>query len=106
MAKMVFRYPMDLGTYEWVMMPFGLKNVGATYQRVMNSMFHNFIETFMQLYIDDIIIKYSFENDHIDHLRQSFKRMRKHRLKMNPLKRVFYIHAKDFLGFIVHKMGI
>ncbi|XP_058766321.1 uncharacterized protein LOC131639897 [Vicia villosa] len=52
--KTVFRCPGALGTYEWVVMSFGLKNPGATYQRVMNSMFHDFIENFMQVYIDDI----------------------------------------------------
>lgn len=56
-SKTAFRCPGALGTYEWVVMPFGLKNVGATYQRVMNSMFPDFIEDFMQIYIDDIVIK-------------------------------------------------
>lgn len=57
--KTSFRCTGALGTYEWIVMPFGLKNVGATYQIAMNCMFHDFIETFMQVYIDDIIIKYS-----------------------------------------------
>lgn len=56
-AKTAFRYLSALGTYEWMVMPFGLKNVGVTYQRVMKSIFHDFIETFRQVYIDDIIIK-------------------------------------------------
>src|SRR3954468_4752178 len=87
-------------------MPFGLKNAGATYQRAMNSMFHDFIEKFMQVYIDDIVIKSNSENGHLDHLRQSFERMRKYGLKMNPLKCAFGVHAGDFLGFVVHKKGI
>lgn len=87
-------------------MPFFLKNAGATYHRVMNSMFYDFIETFMQVYTDDIIIKSSSKNGHLDHLRISFKRMRKHRLKMNPLKCAFCVHAGDFLGFVTHKKGI
>jgi hypothetical protein len=49
-------------------MPFGLKNSGATYQRAMNSIFHGFIETFMQIYIDDIVIKSVSGKSHIDHL--------------------------------------
>ena len=61
--KTAFRCPGALGTYEWVVMPFGLKNVGATYQRAMNAMFHDFIEHFMQIYIDDIVIKSSSENE-------------------------------------------
>ena len=83
-SKTAFRCPGALGCYEWLVMPFGLKNVGATYQRAMNSMFHDFIEKFMQVYIDDIVVKSSSEDDHLNHLRQSFERMRQYGLKMNP----------------------
>lgn len=69
----------------------------------MNSMFHDFIDTFMQVYIDDIVIKFAFENGHVDHLRQSFERMRRYILKMNPLKCAFCVQVGDFLGFVVHK---
>src|ERR1051325_3878751 len=88
-AKTAFRCPGALGTYEWVVMPFGLKNAGATYQRAMNSIFHDFIETFMQVYIDDIVIKSISAETHLHHLSQSFERMRKHGLKMNPLNVYF-----------------
>ena len=87
-------------------MPFGLKSVGATYQRAMNSIFHDFTETFMQIYIDDIVVKSVSGKNHIDHLRQFFERLRKHGLKMNPLKCAFCVQAGDFLGFVVHKKGI
>lgn len=72
----------------------------------MNSMFHDFIETFMQVYINDIVIKSSSKDGHLDHLRRSFKRMRKHGLKMNSLKCAFFVHARDFLGFVFYKKGI
>lgn len=101
--KIVFRCPWALETYEWVVFPFGLKNVGVTYQRDMNSMFHDFIDTFMKVYIDDIVIKSSSKDGHINHLRKSFERMRKYGLKMNPLKCAFCVHFGDFLGFVVHK---
>lgn len=55
--KITFRCPGALGPYERVVMPFGIKNAGATYQREMNSIFHDFIDTFMQIYIDDIVVK-------------------------------------------------
>ncbi|WJX26318.1 hypothetical protein P8452_15256 [Trifolium repens] len=105
-AKTAFRCPGALGTYEWVVMPFGLKNAGATYQRAMNSIFHDFIEIFMQIYIDDIVVKSSSSVDHLSHLKRSFERMRKCGLKMNPLKCAFCVRAGDFLGFVVHKKGI
>lgn len=72
----------------------------------MNSIFHDFIETFVQNYIDDIMVKFVSEKSHIDHLRQSFERMRKHGLKMNPLKCAFCVQVGGFLGFMVHKKGI
>jgi hypothetical protein len=87
-------------------MPFGLKNVGATYQRAINLIFHDFIEIFMQVYIDDIVIKSASKDDHLGHLKKSFERTRKCGLKMNPLKCAFGVHAGDFLGFVVHKKGI
>ena len=96
----------SLGTYEWVVMSFGLKKFGATYQRSMNAIFHDFVEHFMQIYIDDIVIKSLSVNVHINHLRRSFKRMRKYGLKMNPLNYTFGVHARDFLGSVVHKKGI
>src|ERR1044072_4154997 len=104
--KTAFRCPGALGTDEWVVMPFGLKNAGATYQRVMNTIFHDFIETFMQVYIDDVVVKSESKNGYLDHLRQAFERMRKHDLKMNPLKCAFGVVACDFLGFVVHKKGL
>jgi hypothetical protein len=55
--KTAFRCPESIGTFEWVVMPFGLKNVGATYQRAMNSIFHDMIGKYMEMYIDDIVVK-------------------------------------------------
>ena len=87
--KIVFRCPRAIGTYEWAVMPFGLKNSRDTYQREMNSIFHDFINTFMQVYIDDIVVKSPSRASHLDHLRQSFIRMREYGLKMNPLTCAF-----------------
>jgi len=55
----------------------------------------------MQIYIDDIIVKSSSEDNHLNHLRRSIERMRLYGLKMNPLKCVFV--QVIFLGFVVHK---
>nr|KYP53986.1 Transposon Ty3-I Gag-Pol polyprotein [Cajanus cajan] len=101
-SKTAFRCPGALGVYEWVMMPFGLKNAGATYQRAMNLIFHDLIGKFVQVYIDDIIVGSKQKEDHLNHLKLSFERMRKHGLKMNPLKCVFGFTAGEFLGFVIH----
>ena len=49
-------------------MPFGLKNIGETYQRAMNAIFHDFIEKFMQVYIDNIMVKSSSQEGNQNHL--------------------------------------
>lgn len=83
-----------------------LKNVGETYQRAMNHMFPDFIEAFMQVYIDDIVIKSSLKNGHLDRLRRSFERMSERGIKINLLKCAFGVHAGNFMGFVVHKKSI
>ena len=104
--KTAFRGPGSIGTFEWVKMPFGLKNAGATYQRAMNAIFHDLIGTFLECYIDDIIVKSDGIDNHIEHLRKSFDRMRSFKLKLNPLKCAFGVSAGNFLGYVVHKKGI
>ena len=52
-----FRLPGFVGLFEWVVMTFGLKNAGATYQIAMNLIFHDFLGVILEVYIDDIVIK-------------------------------------------------
>ncbi|KAM0976443.1 hypothetical protein ACFX2C_019358 [Malus domestica] len=104
--KTAFRCPGALGTYEWVVMPFGLKNTGAIYQRVMNTIFHDLIGTTIEVYIDDVMIKSKSHRTHIDDIWQAFLRMRRHNLKMNPAKCVFGVSAGNFLDFLVHHHSI
>ncbi|GLU07027.1 hypothetical protein SLE2022_240070 [Rubroshorea leprosula] len=104
--KTAFRCPGAIGTYEWVVMPFGLKNAGATYQRAMNAIFHDMIGRFMEIYIDDVVVKSNEEEEHLEHLKLAFERMRKHGLKMNPLKCAFGVSAGNFLGYLVHERGL
>ena len=77
-SKTTFRCLGSLRTFEWLVMPFGLKNVGATYQRVMNAIFHDMLGNHMEIYIDDIMVKSKKAVEHVYHLRKSFERMRLH----------------------------
>ncbi|XP_059663711.1 uncharacterized protein LOC132309416 [Cornus florida] len=97
MAKTAFRCPGAIGTFKWVVMPFGLNNAEATYQRAMNSIFHDMIGHFMEVYIDDVAVKSPSKFKYLTDLRKSFNRMRAHRLKMNPLKCAFGVTAGNFL---------
>ncbi|GKV47251.1 hypothetical protein SLEP1_g54167 [Rubroshorea leprosula] len=104
--KTASRCPGAAGTFEWVVMPFGMKNIGATYQRAMNAIFHDMIGKFMEIYIDNVVVKSHGEEDHLVHLRKAFEQMRQHGLKMNPLKCAFGVSAGNFLGYLVHERGL
>nr|AAN64467.1 putative gag-pol polyprotein [Oryza sativa Japonica Group]ABF97062.1 retrotransposon protein, putative, unclassified [Oryza sativa Japonica Group] len=104
--KTAFRCPGAIGLFEWVVMTFGLKSAGATYQRAMNYIYHDLIGWLVEVYIDDVVVKSKEIGDHIADLRKVFERTRKYGLKMNPTKCAFGVSAGQFLGFLVHERGI
>ncbi|XP_070004782.1 uncharacterized protein [Nicotiana sylvestris] len=73
------------GVYCYKMMPFSLKNAGATYMRGMITIFHDMIHKEIEVYVDDVIIKSKRDADHIAHLRKFFDKLR----RMDPLKYIF-----------------
>ena len=83
-------------------MPFGLKNAEATYQRLVNIMFDEFLGKTMEVYIDDMLVKSVLAEDYIRHLEQSFQALRKYRMRSNPSKCAFGVESGEFLGFMVH----
>ena len=87
-------------------MPFGLKNAGATYQRLVNQMFQKQIDTTMEVYIDDMLVKSTTTELHIAHLSEAFQILRNYNMKLNPAKCAFGVSAGKFLGFIVNHRGI
>ena len=87
-------------------MPFGLKNAGAIYQRLMNRMFHDQIGRNVEVYVDDMLVKSREENDHLDDLRETFETLRKYQMKLNPSKCAFGVYSGKFLGFMVSQRGI
>ena len=105
-SKTIFRCPGFVGLFEWVVMTFGLKNAGATYQRTMNLIFHDLLGIVLEVYIDDIVIKSADLGNHLADLRLALERMCRYDLKMNPLKCAFRVSAGKFLGFIIHEKGI
>jgi hypothetical protein len=105
-SKTAFICPGFVGLLEWVVMTFGLKNVGATYQRAMNLIFHDLLGIIVEVYIDDIVVKSAGDDYHLADLRLAFEKMCRYKLQMNPLKCAFGVSAEKFLGFIVHEKGI
>jgi hypothetical protein len=106
MYKTTFRCPGFVGLFEWVVMTFGLKNDGATYQRAMNLIFYELLGIILEVYIDDIVIKSAGLDSHLAILRLAFEKMTQYGLKMNPLKCAFAVTAGKFLGFIIHEHEI
>jgi hypothetical protein len=101
MYKTTFRCPSFFDLFEWVVMTFGLKNAGATYQRAINLIFYELLGIIVEVYIHDIIVKSASLDSHLADLCLAFDKMRQYRLKMNPLKYAFGVLTDKFLGFII-----
>ena len=74
----------DKGLYCYEVMPFGLKNAGATYQRLVNAMFEDEIGEIMKVYVDDMLVKSKTEDDHIVNLDRVFTKLLEHGMRLNP----------------------
>jgi hypothetical protein len=102
MSKTAFCCPGFIGLFEWVVMTFGSKNAGATYQRAMNLIFHDLLGIILDVYIDDVVVKSDSMDGHLANLHLALERMCQYGLKMNPLNCAFGVSAGKFLGFIIH----
>ncbi|KAL0444617.1 UNVERIFIED_CONTAM: Transposon Tf2-12 polyprotein [Sesamum latifolium] len=100
----IFRPPK--GIYCYKVMPFGLKNAGATYQTAMQRIFDDMLHKNIECYVDDLVLKSKKREDHLYDLRKVFERLRRHQLKMNPSKCAFGVTSEKCLGFNVRQRGI
>ena len=87
-------------------MPFGLKNAGATYQRMVNKVFQSQIGRNLEVYVDDMITKSKQAFEHAADLRGTFATLRRHQMRLNPDKCVFGDTRGKCLGFLVDERGI
>ena len=94
------------GLYCYKVMPFKLKNAGATYQRLVNKMFNRQIGRNMEVYVDDILVKSKEELTHLDDFRETFTTLKQYQMKLNPSKCVFGVVSGKFLGFMISQRGI
>ena len=94
------------GLFYYKVMPFGLKNAGATYQRLMNIMFAPQIGRNVQVYMNDMLVKSQREEDYLEDLRETFDTLHSYNMKLNPGKCTFRVAAGKFLGFMVSQRGI
>ena len=94
------------GLFYYKVMPFGLENAGATYQRLMNKIFVHLIGRNVEVYVDDMLVKRIQENNHLSNLQETFDTLRAYNMKLNPNKCVFEVTAGKFLGVMVSYKGI
>jgi hypothetical protein len=94
------------GHYEFLVLPFGLTSAPATFQRLMNDIFREHLDTFVLVYLDDILVFSKNEEDHARHLETVFALLRKHKLYVKMSKCSFGQSSIPFLGHIVGKDGI
>jgi hypothetical protein len=89
------------GTFCYVMMPFGLRNTGATYQRCMQHVFGGHIGRTIEAYVDDIVVKTRKADDLVNDLCMAFDCLPANGVKLNPEKCVFGVPRGMLLGYIV-----
>jgi hypothetical protein len=97
---------MPYGVFCYQVMPFGLKNVGATYQRMMQNFLRSQIGCNIQVYIDNVIIATRKEESLISDLVETFDTLNRYKFKLNPTKCFFGVSAGQLLGFLVSARGI
>ena len=82
-------------------MPFGLKNVGVSYQRAATTLLHNLIHKEVEVYVNDMIVKSKDREGHMPALRKFFEGIWFNKLRLNPKKCTFGVTSRKLLGFMV-----
>jgi len=94
------------GLFCYKAMPFGLKNAGATYRRLVNHMFCPQIGGNVKVYVDDMLVKSLDEKKHLEDLQKTFDTVKRYNMKLNPSKCTFRVLSGKFLGFMISHRGI
>ena len=95
-----------IGNYHYKAMPFGLKNAGSTYQRMITRMFEPQLGKSIEVYIDDMVVKSKVVSEHVGDLEDIFEILRKQKLRLNASKCSFGVGLGKFLGYMVTHRGI
>ena len=94
------------GVFAYNVVPFGLLNAGATFQKTMDTIFEPQIGRNMQIYVDDMIVKSLKIEDHLVDLKETFVRIRANQMRLNPTKCSFGLGGGKFLGYLLTQRGI
>lgn len=96
----------ERATYCYEVMPFSLKNAGATYQRLMDKVFQQQISKCMEVYMNDMVVRSRSVEEHLRDLEEVLGQVRKFDMRLNPSKCTFGVRARKFLGFMLTSRGI
>jgi hypothetical protein len=99
-------FKMRFGHYEFTFLPFGLTNALGVFMSLMNGVFHEYLETFVQVFIDDILIYSCTTEEHDEHLRLVLQCLREHKLYGKLSKCSFYQSRIHYLGHVISDEGI
>jgi hypothetical protein len=94
------------GLYEYMVMSFGLTNAPTFFMNLMNSVFIDYLDKFVVVFIDDILIYSQSEEEHVDHLNMVLQRLREHQLYAKLSKCEFWIDEVLFLCHIINRDGL
>jgi len=94
------------GSYEWLVMPEGLTNALAAFQRFVNSVFADMLDVCVIVYLDDILIYSQDLASHKNHVREVLRHLRKHRLYAKPEKCEFHSTSVEYLGYLLSLDGL
>jgi len=103
--KSIYHYE-TIGVYCYTVMPFGLKNAGATYQHAMSMILCDHLQKMVECYIDDIVAKNHKKGNHLNDIRMPLDIMQAYQQKMNLTKSFLRVSADKLLGFIIMSKGI
>ena len=94
------------GHYEFLVMPFGLTNAPAAFMGLMNKIFQDYLDRFVIVFIDDILVYSRTKEEHVRHLSLVLKKLREHRLYAKFSKCQFWLKQVAFLGHVISAQGI
>ena len=94
------------GHYEFVVIPFGLTNAPATFNRLMSDVFREHLDDFVLVFFDDILVYSKNKDEHQEHLRKVLQLLRENQLYAKRSKCTFFTNKVEYLGFIVSKDGV
>jgi hypothetical protein len=97
---------MKFGHYEYTVMPFGLTNAPAVFQHFMNDIFHDLLDIYVIVYLDDILIFCKSKEEHVGHVKEVLKWLQQNHLYCNPKKCNFFVDRVTYIGLVITPEGI